>query len=218
MTKMRDPRLYDLKYDGSKEFGAIYSQLSSDNTSIDVHPRTRYFTIRRDQLFYRHADGSLALCVPEGHFVKNEKGNESIPLREALVRECHNSPYMGHRGANKTYLQVRRLFYWKGLPNYVNRYVASCKTCQRAKASTRGRMGALHPNEIPSAPMHSITMDFISGLPLVDGVGDCRPNFEICMGYSLCRDGNCHGRGTWFAQTRVSTPFLAVRDNIRQRH
>ena len=170
MTKMRDPRLYDLKYDGSKEFGAIYSQLSSDNTSIDVHPRTRYFTIRRDQLFYRHADGSLALCVPEGHFVKDEKGNETIPLREALVRECHDSPYMGHRGANKTYLQVRRLFYWKGLPNYVNRYVASCKTCQRAKASTRGRMGALHPNEIPSAPMHSITMDFISGLPLVDGM------------------------------------------------
>ena len=102
--------------------------------------------------------------------MKDEKGNETIPLREALVRECHDSPYMGHRGANKTYLQVRRLFYWKGLPNYVNRYVASCKTCQRAKASTRGRMGALHPNEIPSAPMHSITMDFISGLPLVDGM------------------------------------------------
>jgi len=170
VTRLRDPRLFNLDYTDSKEFGLVFKQLSEPSTTIDVHPRTRYYMLRGDRLFYKHPDGTVALCIPESHFVKDSSGKQTISLREALVRECHDSPYMGHRGINKTYLQVRRLFYWKKLPGYVSKYVSSCLTCQRAKASTRGAMGALHPNEVPAGPMHSITMDFIQGLPLVGGM------------------------------------------------
>ena len=114
-------------------------------------------------------NGTLALCVPEGHHVECKGLKTKIPLRESIIRECHDSPYMGHRGVNKTYLQIRKLFYWPKMAKMVHAYVRSCLTCARAKASTRKRT-AIHPNECPIGPFHSITMDFITKLPEVDGI------------------------------------------------
>ena len=93
-----------------------------------------------------------------------------LPLREAVIIECHDSPYMGHRGINKTSLQVSKLFYWNRLHDMVSKYVSSCKVCARAKASSRGDTTLLAPNEAPLGPMHSISIDFMAGLPDVRGI------------------------------------------------
>jgi hypothetical protein len=49
----------------------------------------------------------------------------------------------------------------------VQRYVSSCTTCARAKASHRGEIGALKPNEPPTERMQSVSMDLMSGMPTV---------------------------------------------------
>ena len=166
-----DDRMLGIKYDQSTEFKEVFAALKSDDPELEsaLMPAIRYYKIEGDHLFYRDTLGRLALCVPEGHQIL--VGKNKVPLREVLVKECHDSPYMGHRGINKTYLQVRSLFYWKNMHKYVSRYVTSCVTCARAKASTRGEMGALKPNECPSRPFRSITMDFFSGMPVVTGMG-----------------------------------------------
>ena len=64
---------------------------------------------------------------------------------------------------------IRKLFYWPKLPKFVHAYVRSCVTCARAKSSTRQRI-FISPNECPLGPFHSITMDFITHLPEVDGM------------------------------------------------
>ena len=49
----------------------------------------------------------------------------------------------------------------------IQRYVSSCTTCARAKASHRGEIGALKPNEPPTERMQSVSMDLMSGMPTV---------------------------------------------------
>ena len=166
-----DNRFENLSYTDSTEFKEVWNLLSSRG-EIDYlyEPSIRYFEKLGNKLFHKNADGSLSLCVPEGHRVKLDGFKSTLPLREAVIIECHDSPYMGHRGINKTSLQVSKLFYWNRLHDMVSKYVSSCKVCARAKASSRGDTTLLAPNEAPLGPMHSISIDFMAGLPDVRGI------------------------------------------------
>ena len=165
----KDERLNYLDYTHSKQFSAIYLILTGNKTvNLDATPSVRHYEIISNDLYYHLNDGNTALCVPEGHFTKSKGLRTRVPLREALLRECHDSPYMGHRGTNKTYLAMRKLFYWPKMARSIDKYVRSCKACNRAKASTKRRI-CIHPNECPKGPFHSITMDFIVQLPEING-------------------------------------------------
>ena len=165
-----DARMDNLVYSGSKDFGAVYKLLADPAVDLDQHPEIRYYERVGDRLYYRLSDGNLSLCVPEGHRIKSKDLSVKIPLREALLRECHDSKYMGHRGIAKTYASMRKVFYWKNLHKDVGKYIRSCATCMRAKASNRAEMGSLKPQECPAGPMHSLTLDFIAGMPATNMV------------------------------------------------
>ena len=51
-------------------------------------------------------------------------------------------------------------------------YVQSCITCQQAKADRSRYPGLLEPLPVPPHAWHSISMDFIEGLPK-SGAVDC---------------------------------------------
>jgi hypothetical protein len=51
----------------------------------------------------------------------------------------------------------------------VNRYVDHRDTCKRIKPVRHAPFGLLKPLQVPETPWDSISMDFIMGLPLVDG-------------------------------------------------
>ena len=163
-----DSRMENLNYSQSKEFKTPFELLDPASTvQIDqfTHPETRYFERHDEKLYYRRPNGRLSLCIPSELRVNVEGIKGKIPLREALLMECHDSVYMGHRGVNKTYAQVSQIFYWQRLRKDVAKFVTSCKTCMKAKASSRGEMGVLKAKECPKGPMNSVTIDFITGMP-----------------------------------------------------
>jgi hypothetical protein len=51
----------------------------------------------------------------------------------------------------------------------VNRYVDHCNTCKRIKLVKHALFGLLRLLQLPERPWDSISMDFIMGLPLVEG-------------------------------------------------
>ena len=159
-----DARLNKLHYNKSKDFAQIYALLSENKVDIDLYPRVRYFEIQGDRLYYKLSSGSVTLCVPEGNLVSVPDIPHKIPLREALVRECHDTPYGGHRGVNKTEAAMRAVFYWPNMQRTIGKYVRSCITCNRNKTMRTNKIG-LHPNEVPRGPMHSVTLDFVTKLP-----------------------------------------------------
>src|SRR5207302_8428680 len=47
----------------------------------------------------------------------------------------------------------------------IKSYIRNCDTCQQTKVVRHAPYGPLQPNEIPSKPWKSISMDFITDLP-----------------------------------------------------
>ena len=166
MFTVHDERMVNMDYSKCRQFNGIFDNLGQTDiiTMTTMDPKYRYYSRVHDNLYYRMPDGSYPLCIPS-----TAVNADGVPLREILLQECHDSPYMGHRGALRTYIEMRPLFYWPGMRTMVNNYCASCVPCLRAKASTLGECGRLKPNEVPKERMDSISMDLIVGLPPING-------------------------------------------------
>ncbi|CAI7741297.1 unnamed protein product [Closterium sp. NIES-54] len=75
------------------------------------------------------------------HDVALRKGSTKIwvpnypPLRQLLLEEFHDVLYAGHFGSSKTLAGIAKVYYWPHMANDVQKFVASCDTCQRMKSS-----------------------------------------------------------------------------------
>ncbi|KAH9298290.1 hypothetical protein KI387_029972, partial [Taxus chinensis] len=90
-------------------------------------------------------------------------------LKGKILHALHDAPLAGHPGYFKTYRQVRERFSWKGLKEDVLQYIRECVTCQQNKSEHTFPAGLLQPLPIPEQRWESISMDFITGLPVVQG-------------------------------------------------
>jgi hypothetical protein len=114
------------------------------------------FRVLDDVIFYKNR----IYLVPES------------TLKGKILKVCHDSPAAGHQGYFKTYRQIRERFSWKGLKDDVLRHIRECTTCQQNKSEQTHPAGLLQPLPIPEQKWESISMDFITGLPRVQG-RDC---------------------------------------------
>ncbi|EGD73373.1 hypothetical protein PTSG_13220, partial [Salpingoeca rosetta] len=90
-------------------------------------------------------------------------------LRTKILKEAHDASTRGHRAASQTHLYVSQRFYWPNQLQDAIKYTASCDQCQRNKYDTRAKAGLLHPLPVPPHNWHTVSMDFITGLPSTDG-------------------------------------------------
>jgi hypothetical protein len=93
-------------------------------------------------------------------------------LKKKILTTVHDSPLAGHQEFFKTYKQIKERFSWKGLKHDVMRHISECVTCQQNKSEHALPVGLLQPLPIPEQKWESILMDFITGLPKVQGK-DC---------------------------------------------
>lgn len=117
-----------------------------------------YEQFNNPQLPYLLKNGMLfingKLCVPKGTF------------RKQLLHDYHTVPCSGHLGETKTRNRIEHLYYWKTLRADVKQYVKGCRTCQMTKARNHRPFGFLHPISPPEGKWKTITMDFITPLPM----------------------------------------------------
>ena len=165
--RAHDARFDNLDFTACPELGPIFANLGDDTAA--TLPAARFFERVGDKLFYVLRDGTMPLCIPSTATTAAAHSDGDVTLREALISECHDSPYLSHRGAARTYTEISKLFFWRGLNGQVKRFCASCQSCARGKASSRKTQGALHAPGIASAPMNSISMDFMTNMPEVQG-------------------------------------------------
>lgn len=84
---------------------------------------------------------------------------------EEFIREFHAHPVHGHQGVTKTFKRLLQQGY-RVLRKTVEKVVKQCDICARTKARRHKPYGELQPLEVAEAPWSSITMDFITKLPL----------------------------------------------------
>jgi hypothetical protein len=81
-----------------------------------------------------------------------------------VVPDTHGGGLMGHFGAKKTMDILAGHFFWPQMRKDVERFVARCATCQKAKSRLNPH-GLYLPLLVPGAPWEDISMDFVLGLP-----------------------------------------------------
>lgn len=94
---------------------------------------------------------------------------QALPFTSTLLSEYHFTPTGGHMGIAKTLARLTENFYWKGIRQDVERFIASCVDCQHTKYETRKPAGLLCPLPIPLRPWEDLSLDFITGLPVFQG-------------------------------------------------
>jgi len=94
---------------------------------------------------------------------------ENETLQTEIAQGCHDSLVAGHLGQEKTIGIVTRDFYWKGLGDWIRDYVRSCHECQHSKSPRHAKYGLLQPLEVPYAAWSSISTDFITQPPELQG-------------------------------------------------
>ena len=78
-------------------------------------------------------------------------------LPGVVLKLAHDD--LGHNGSARTYMILRRNYYWKGLRPDVIRHVKGCVVCRKYNsASPRYNKGTF---QAPGAPMDFISMDLI---------------------------------------------------------
>ena len=123
-----------------------------ENKKLPVpHQKIKEFSISNSYLLFQNK-----LYVPPN-------------CRSLALKICHDSPSAGHFGFKKTINLLNRDFWWPSLNSDAQDYIRSCETCCRSKVLRHKPYGFLQPLEIPSRPWSSVSMDFITDLPLSNG-------------------------------------------------
>jgi len=95
-------------------------------------------------------------------------GNNSA-IQTRIIAAMHASPVGGHSGQKATFHRINRMFVWKGIKRDVINFVQQCAICQQAKHSNTHPACLLQPLPIPKGAWQDISLDFVEGLPKVDG-------------------------------------------------
>ena len=113
---------------------------------------------------------------------------ETIVLPRALtaqiLRMAHNN--LGHNGTHRTYMLLKRLYYWKGLKPSVAKHIQRCYQCQRRNKQVV-KYATLH-FDVATFPMQFISMDLIGEFHPPTTKGKRYALTVICMlkGYVFC--------------------------------
>ena len=105
-------------------------------------------------------------------------------LSSVVLKLAHDD--LGHNGSARTYMILRRNYYWKGLRPDVIRHVKRCVVCRKYNsASPRYNKGTF---QAPGAPMDFISMDLIGEFHPPSSHGNKYALTVICMlsGWTWC--------------------------------
>jgi hypothetical protein len=95
-----------------------------------------------------------------------------VELQHKLMGACHSSTLGGHSGFPVTYRRIKQLFASRGMKAIVAEFVKSCMVCQQAKAGHSKTPGLLQPLVVPDGASHTVSLDFVEGLPQ-SGFANC---------------------------------------------
>jgi hypothetical protein len=135
------------EWNNDEKVWTLIQRLQQDSSASDT------FTWKNDSLWYKDC---LYLC-------------KKSQLKQKVLLELHTSPVGGHLGFLKTYHRVKKDFFWDGLKNDVQRFVAECLVFQQNKVETINTSGLLQPLAIPCQCWEEVSMYFITGLPKSEG-------------------------------------------------
>lgn len=147
-------------------------------TNSNQHQIAATFTITethwKQEIKDAYANDSFAITLsksPSKEFSQDTNGlwiidgRVYVPtkLHHKILRELHE---MDHQGVGKTMERITRHYYIPRLRSQVEQLLQRCDTCKRSKHERHKPYGLLQSLPVPEGAWKSISMDFITDLPL----------------------------------------------------
>ena len=66
-------------------------------------------------------------------------------IKEEILTEAHNTPYLVHPSTTKMYNDLKILYWWPRIKNDIFKFVEHCLTCQQIKVEHKRLAGELRP-------------------------------------------------------------------------
>ena len=140
---------------------------------------------------YKIQNNLLKRYVTDG-----DKTYETVILPRALTAQILKMAHddLGHNGTHRTYMLLKRLYYWKGLKPSVTKHIQRCYHCQRRNKQVV-KYATLH-FDVATFPMQFISMDLIGEFhpPTSKGKKICIDHYlyayRLCVLYST-KNQNC---------------------------
>ena len=85
---------------------------------------------------------------------------------QALISFAHDSLISGHRSIDSTLEKLKHNYFWVQMTKHVTKYIRTCDLCQRNKSTIQKAIGLLQSLPIPIDCWTSISVDFITYLPI----------------------------------------------------
>ena len=95
--------------------------------------------------------------------------SKSSKLIPTILHAYHDSIFGGHSSFLRTYKRLTGELYWEGMKHDVKRYCEECITYQQNKMLALSPAELLTPLEVLGKVWEDISMNFIEGLPEVNG-------------------------------------------------
>nr|XP_043871756.1 uncharacterized protein LOC122760682 [Solea senegalensis] len=120
--------------------------------------------------------------VDEGvlYTIDNDHKRLVVPVqcRDIIMHLAHSLPWAGHLGRHKTYLRVSSRFYWPSMYTDIQKYCATCPTCQKSCTTRKSDRAFLRPLPVISIPFRRIAMDIVG--PLLKSSGGHQYILVVC--------------------------------------
>jgi hypothetical protein len=115
---------------------------------------------------------TLGLCEEKNGLLTYEgliwvPQDDELCLR--LLHDHHDALIAGYPGRARMLELLSRKYYWPHQHQYVQWYMDNCNTCKRIKPIRHAPFGLLKPLQLPTRSCDSISIDFITGLPEMEG-------------------------------------------------
>jgi hypothetical protein len=152
---------------------SLRSALATDNlarkvfSSLQLLPQSAATTNSNDSNIA--TDKFKIWSVKEGFLLRKDLIYVPESMQLAILQSRHDSPTAGHFGIRKTLELMRRDYWWPNMARTVKVFVSSCDTCCRSKNSHHRPYGLLQPLPTPPRAWSSVSLDFITDLPLSKG-------------------------------------------------
>ncbi|KID93902.1 Ribonuclease H-like protein, partial [Metarhizium majus ARSEF 297] len=131
-------------------FKRMYQKLQGqDGASVlafSIHPRSRV-------LFYHDGDRNR-ICLPAS-------------MTEEVFKMVHDD--RAHPGSAKSFAFLSSLVFFHNMRRQLHDYIVKCPECQKSKPRRQQPFGSMQPVKTPQIPLHTICLDFVTGLPEDDG-------------------------------------------------
>jgi transposase InsO family protein len=97
-------------------------------------------------------------CHGRGEELRPVVPKELIPT---ILRIEHEGRFAAHPGINKTFCNIQRKYFWKGIRQDVKDYVLNCDACQTRKDPPKRGRCPLRPITPIGKPMHRLHVDIM---------------------------------------------------------